>query len=317
MSVHGIADCGGGAGGGKGAGGMVAGGEGRTAAHLLGLKAAAAMTAEGVTFPVDLVKTRLQLQQGARAPGALSMVRAVWNSGGPLAFYKGATPAIVRHIPYSTTRIAVYEVLREYTLGGQPAGGAGGELSLGSRLFFGATAGAVGQLIAVPADVVKVKMQGDTAGKYKGFVDASVKTFREAGVAGLWRGSGPAVNRAALANLGELTGYDTAKRGLLNAGMKDTFSTHVACAAFSGLCATTCSCPADVVKSRMMNMPRGDGGELLYRNSLDCLTKTVRGEGFMALYKGFFPTWMRMGPWQLVFWVSYEQLRHLSGFGGF
>merc|ERR1719375_3126886 len=160
---------------------MVAGGEGRTAAHLLGLKAAAAMTAEGVTFPVDLVKTRLQLQQGARAPGALSMVRAVWNSGGPLAFYKGATPAIVRHIPYSTTRIAVYEVLREYTLGGQPAGGAGGELSLGSRLFFGATAGAVGQLIAVPADVVKVKMQGDTAGKYKGFVDASVKTCREEG----------------------------------------------------------------------------------------------------------------------------------------
>lgn len=296
---------------------MVAGGEGRTAAHLLGLKAAAAMTAEGVTFPVDLVKTRLQLQQGARAPGALPMIRAVWNSGGPLAFYKGATPAIVRHIPYSTTRIAVYEVLRERTLGGKPAEGAGGELSLGSRLFFGATAGAVGQLIAVPADVVKVKMQGDTAGKYKGFMDASVKTFREAGVKGLWRGSGPAVNRAALANLGELTGYDTAKRGLLNSGMKDTFSTHVACAAFSGLCATICSCPADVVKSRMMNMPRGDGGELLYRNSFDCLSKTVRGEGFMALYKGFFPTWMRMGPWQLVFWVSYEQLRHLSGFGGF
>lgn len=33
---------------------------------------------------------------------------------------------------------------------------------------------------------------------------------------------------------------------------------------------------------------------LLYKSSLDCLLQTIRGEGFMSLYKGFLPTWMRM-----------------------
>ena len=32
----------------------------------------------------------------------------------------------------------------------------------------------------------------------------------------------------------------------------------------------------------------------LYRGSIDCLIKTVRQEGFFALYKGLFPTYCRM-----------------------
>lgn len=34
-------------------------------------------------------------------------------------------------------------------------------------------------------------------------------------------------------------------------------------------------------------------------------------------YKGFFPTWARLGPWQLCFWVSYERLRSAMGLGSF
>jgi len=32
----------------------------------------------------------------------------------------------------------------------------------------------------------------------------------------------------------------------------------------------------------------------MYSSSLDCLVKTVRVEGFWALYKGFLPIWARM-----------------------
>ena len=40
-------------------------------------------------------------------------------------------------------------------------------------------------------------------------------------------------------------------------------------------------------------------------------------QGPLALYKGFMPGWLRLGPWQLVFWCTYEQLRILTGIGGF
>lgn len=33
---------------------------------------------------------------------------------------------------------------------------------------------------------------------------------------------------------------------------------------------------------------------LLYKSSTDCLIQAIQGEGFMSLYKGFLPTWMRM-----------------------
>ena len=34
---------------------------------------------------------------------------------------------------------------------------------------------------------------------------------------------------------------------------------------------------------------------------------------FSALYKGFLPCWLRMAPWSLTFWLSYEQIRKAAG----
>ncbi|CAD1472006.1 unnamed protein product, partial [Heterotrigona itama] len=38
---------------------------------------------------------------------------------------------------------------------------------------------------------------------------------------------------------------------------------------------------------------------------------TFKNEGFLALYKGFVPTWFRMGPWNIIFFITYEQLKQL------
>uniref|UniRef100_A0A0A9G2P9 ADP,ATP carrier protein n=1 Tax=Arundo donax TaxID=35708 RepID=A0A0A9G2P9_ARUDO len=47
----------------------------------------------------------------------------------------------------------------------------------------------------------------------------------------------------------------------------------------------------------MMNQAKE--GKALYRNSYDCLVKTVRREGVTALWKGFLPTSARLGPCNL------------------
>ncbi|KAG8573783.1 hypothetical protein GDO81_012548 [Engystomops pustulosus] len=69
---------------------------------------------------------------------------------------------------------------------------------------------------------------------------------------------------------------------------------HVSCIC-AGLVAATLGTPADVIKTRIMNQPRDKHGRgILYKSSTDCFIQAVRGEGFMSLYKGFIPTWMRM-----------------------
>ena len=47
------------------------------------------------------------------------------------------------------------------------------------------------------------------------------------------------------------------------------------------------------------------------------LATLLGAEGLTGLYAGFIPTWSRLAPWQLCFWVSYEQLRCTAGLAGF
>ncbi|GFR41596.1 hypothetical protein Agub_g2320, partial [Astrephomene gubernaculifera] len=146
--------------------------------------------------------------------------------------------------------------------------------------------------------------------------DCFRQTVAAEGWRGLWRGGAPAVQRAALVNLGELATYDQAKRAILSTGLTggDNLWAHTGSSVCSGFFASLVSVPADVVKTRMMSQ---DASQPLYRSSLDCLLKSVRAEGLGAMYKGFFPTWARLGPWQLVFWTSYEHMRKTCDLGGF
>ena len=74
-----------------------------------------------------------------------------------------------------------------------------------------------------------------------------------------------------------------------------TWTSFFSCSCCSGIVAASLSSPADLVKARVMNQPFDDHGRpLLYKNSVECLVKTVRNEGFFGLYKGFLPCYIRM-----------------------
>ncbi|KAG5528832.1 hypothetical protein RHGRI_029480 [Rhododendron griersonianum] len=181
------------------------------------------------------------------------------------------------------------------------------------------------KVIASPADLIKVRMQADgrmisqgLQPRYSGPFDALNKILRKEGIVGLWKGVFPNVQRAFLVNMGELACYDHAKRLIIqNQIAGDNIYAHTLASIMSGLSATALSCPADVVKTRVMNQTVSNEGKVKYRNSFHCLVKTVRVEGLGALWKGFFPTWARLGPWQFVFWVSYEKFRQAAGLSSF
>lgn len=73
------------------------------------------------------------------------------------------------------------------------------------------------------------------------------------------------------------------------------FSSSFTC----GLAGALASNPVDVVRTRMMNQ-RVLAGNPLYKGTLDGLMQTWKNEGFFALYKGFWPNWLRLGPWNII-----------------
>lgn len=130
------------------------------------------------------------------------------------------------------TRITLYEQLKTAYAAQQAAAAPGSASSITTvahaqgasappawaGLLFGLTAGAVGQLVAVPADLIKVQMQADVCAvmsgqrrhrQFNSISSVAKLLMRQQGIAGLWRGGLPAVQRAALVNLGELSTYDS------------------------------------------------------------------------------------------------------------
>ena len=266
------------------------------------LSCISASVAESVTFPLDITKTRLQIQgekaslvsHGKVQPyrGMLKTAFGIAKEEGFLSLWRGITPAVLRHLVYSGSRMGVYEIIREKVL----LRNEDGSFPLWKAVIGGMSSGAIGQFLASPTDLVKVQMQMEgrrfLEGKqqrYRGTAHAFSSIVKHSGVSGLWKGWLPNVQRAALVNLGDLTMYDTTKQFLLrHTYLEDTSITHMLSSITAGLVAAIMGTPADVIKTRIMNNPTA------YRGVIDCFITAVKEEGFFALYKGFIPTWTRM-----------------------
>ena len=286
------------------------------------LSVSAACVAEVVTYPLDLVKTRLQMQgEGVRVVGeregryrgTVRTLLGVVREEGVTRLWQGVTPGMARHVVYSGLRMNLYDLLRR-----ERRSRVESELGLVDRAAMGMVAGGLAQFAASPADLIKVRMQMEGRRRLQGLPSrvttiraALLQAVREGGLRSLWKGAGPNLQRAALVNLGDLTTYDQTKTALVGAGWSPaSWLTHGLSSLMAGLAAATLGTPADVIKARVMNQPvdqRGRG--LTYTGSLHCLLAAVRTEGVLSLYKGFIPCWLRMAPWSMTFWLTFEKMR--------
>jgi len=267
----------------------------------------AAAISETCTYPIDLVKTRMQFAE-TRIGWLGTTVQVLKTEGGWI--FAGIEPAVMRHFVYSAARVYIYEHLRSAYRDRHGDSDAGFVV----KLAMGSIAGGLGQFIASPTDLLKIQMQTDRQRNnpplYRGIRHCAQSVYSQAGLIGMWRGVGPNVYRAMAVNFGELAFYDLAKKKVMETtGWADGLAVHSIAGILSGLTSTICSCPFDVVKTRLM------AGS--HSGVLQCFQDTAREEGILALYKGFLPTWARLGPWLLIFWVSYEKLRYLAGIEGF
>uniref|UniRef100_A0A7S3D7C3 Mitochondrial carrier protein n=1 Tax=Palpitomonas bilix TaxID=652834 RepID=A0A7S3D7C3_9EUKA len=279
------------------------------------ISSTASCTAEFMTVPIDVVKTRLQLsgslhyQKGYT--NVTATVRSIVKTEGLRGLFKGAAPALLRQATYGGLRLSLYEPIKgAWKIVVQ----SDNDRSMVTKILSGCTAGALSSFICNPTDVVKVRMMADTANKYQSRRYASTMTafctiWREEGLKGLYRGVGATTARAALVAGSELSVYDQAKVLLRDHGFRENrSSTHFLASMFAGLVATVVSSPADVVKSRLMNE---SAGARAYTGVIHCVQTSIRTEGILSLWKGFWPNYMRLGPHAVILFVTMEQLKAL------
>ncbi|XP_040439875.1 kidney mitochondrial carrier protein 1 isoform X1 [Falco naumanni] len=276
----------------------------------------ASITAECGTFPIDLTKTRLQVQgqvndakyREIRYRGMVHALVRICREEGLKALYSGIAPAMLRQASYGTIKIGTYQSLKRMFVESPE------DETLVINVLCGILSGVISSSIANPTDVLKIRMQAQGSVIQGGMMGNFIQIYQKEGTKGLWKGVSLTAQRAAVVVGVELPVYDLTKKHIIMSGfMGDTVYTHFLSSFTCGLAGALASNPIDVVRTRMMNQgSQQHGGRSNYKGTLDCLLQTWKNEGFFALYKGFWPNWLRLGPWNIIFFLTYEQLKKLD-----
>uniref|UniRef100_A0A673G0T1 Kidney mitochondrial carrier protein 1-like n=1 Tax=Sinocyclocheilus rhinocerous TaxID=307959 RepID=A0A673G0T1_9TELE len=270
----------------------------------------ASIVAEFGTFPIDLTKTRLQVQgqthcMEVRYRGMFHALFRIGREEGTRALYSGISPALLRQASYGTIKIGTYNTLKKLFVS-HPE-----DETMVINVFCGVVSGVLSSSLANPTDVLKIRMQAQGSLLQGSMMSNFINIYQTEGTRGLWRGVIPTAQRAAIVVGVELPVYDITKKHLIRSGlMGDTVFTHFISSFTCGLAGALASNPVDVVRTRMMNQ-RVLAGNPMYKGTLDGLMQTWKNEGFFALYKGFWPNWLRLGPWNIIFFITFEQLKKL------
>jgi len=273
----------------------------------------AACVADLLTFPFDVAKVRLQVAQNnvgnAAKSGLFGTLLNLAKTEGIASWWNGIIPGLQRQCVFASIRIGMYDSTKSFysDLFGIDERNSTSVMPI--RILSGITSGAVAISFAQPTDVVKVRMQaarGATGSVPVTSGDMYKSIYRERGLKGLWVGLLPNMARNSVVNATELVAYDTFKDFFIrNKILNDGLSCHFSAGFAAGFMATLVASPIDVVKTRVMNSSENS-------SFIKCAQELASKEGFFGFYKGFTPSFMRMGTWNICMFVTFEQFKLLS-----
>ncbi|EDW37408.1 GL25542 [Drosophila persimilis] len=246
--------------------------------------------------PLDVVKTRLQLQgvQAAagelRYTGVFDCISKIYSHEGVAAFWKGIVPPICSETPKRAAKFVVYEQAKPLFLFGalQPDGpnachgwGIGGW--------------------------VKITQQADRSDALNTLTVARRIVQSDGyGIKGLYRGITALMIRNAIFHFAyfgiyqglkdEIPAYQHDLAEFFRRGAIGFFSSSISC-----LFSTT----FDVAKSRIQG-PQPTKGSIKYKWTVPTIKTIYEEEGFRALYKGLSVKIMRAGPGGAILMLAYE-----------
>jgi len=254
-----------------------------------------------VMYPLDVVKTRVQLQTGPAVPGGadhyngmVDCFRKIIKNEGFSRLYRGINAPILMEAPKRATKFAANESWGKFyrdTFGVA-------KMNQSLSVLTGATAGATESFVVVPFELVKIRLQDRaSAGKYNGMVDCVTKIIKTEGPLALYNGLESTMWRHILWNAGYFGCIFQVRALLPKADNKKTQTMYdLLSGATGGTVGTIVNTPMDVVKSRIQNSPKIAGSVPKYNWAWPALGTVMKEEGFAALYKGFLPKVLRLGP---------------------
>ncbi|KAI5819771.1 putative mitochondrial 2-oxodicarboxylate carrier protein [Pyronema omphalodes] len=250
-------------------------------------------------YPLDVVKTRIQLQDN-NAKGAdrynnmFDCFKKIVKQEGFSRLYRGISAPILMEAPKRATKFAANDEWGKFY---RKAFGVDKQTQALSVLT-GATAGATESFVVVPFELVKIRLQDKaSAGKYNGMIDVVKKIVAQEGPLAMYNGLESTMWRHITWNAGYFGCIHQVKSMLPKQETKQGLMLNdLIAGSIGGAVGTILNTPFDVVKSRIQNTTRVPGVVPKYNWTIPSVALVAKEEGFAALYKGFVPKVLRLGP---------------------
>ncbi|XP_014214384.1 mitochondrial thiamine pyrophosphate carrier-like [Copidosoma floridanum] len=196
--------------------------------------ATAGCCATMITFPLDIIRTRLiaQSSQNIAYMGTLHSCKTIYKTESFKGFFRGLLPSLLQIAPHVGLQFETYEIIKDFKfLPHNEDVHHHKQVGIVNSLVAGCIAGLVAKTIVYPLDLARkrLQIQGFEHGR-KGFggffyctglKNCLSLTIQKEGISGLFKGLGPSQFKAALTTAFHFTFYEQALNVIQNvAGTK-------------------------------------------------------------------------------------------------
>ncbi|XP_063535502.1 mitochondrial thiamine pyrophosphate carrier-like [Cydia strobilella] len=285
-----------------------------------------------VAQPLDVLKIRFQLQlepikQGSKYSSVFQALSSIAREEGLSTLWSGHIPAQLLSITYGVLQFTTFEELTTVCKHANPKFFD----SHRHAIIFsnGAVAATVATVLSFPFDTVRTRLIAEqkTHRAYKGFTHAFHTMVRTEGSAALFKGLIPTLGQIAphagiqfaiykLFTDNILIKLKFFHRDTLAGTVESSLLANLISGSIAGFVSKTAIYPCDLVKKRLQiqgfQQYRTSFGKQMYCNGiLDCIKLTIVEEGFLSLYKGYWPSMLKAVLVSALHFAVYDELKHL------
>jgi len=272
-----------------------------------------------ILHPLDLIKIRFAVSDGQLSlrpqyTGLFDAISSITRTEGVRGLYRGVTPNLWGAGCAWGSYFFFYNAIKVDMQDGDLTKPLGPAL----HMLAAAEAGVATLVLTNPIWVIKTRLCLQYGGpeasllsedkRYRGMVDALVKTYRFEGIRGLYKGFIPGVFGVSHGAL-QFMAYEEMKNRFnhyrkLPIDTKLSTIEYLSFAAMSKLFAATATYPYQVVRARLQDQYRD------YKGVMDVVRQTWRFEGPRGFYKGLLPSLLRVTPATAITFLVYENVSH-------
>lgn len=275
--------------------------------------------AKTVVAPLERVKILFQTRRAEfQSIGLLGSCKKIVRTEGVLGFYRGNGASVARIVPYAALHYMAYEQYRRWIIQTFPDIGRGPVLDLVAGSFAGGTA----VLFTYPLDLVRTKLAYQVVGSpklnvkglvhseqvYRGIVDCFSKTYKEAGIRGLYRGVAPSLY-GIFPYAGLKFYFYEEMKSRVPQEHKNDLVVKLACGSIAGLMGQTFTYPLDVVRRQMQvqRLLSSNSGDL--KGTMESLVKIVHCQGWRQLFSGLSINYLKVVPSVAIGFTVYDVMK--------